>query len=619
MALTLRRGTRHGDRRAARRARAARGRRRAVCRVPRLTGPVALGDDVLVNVQARELGLGSGGFDVLHANLTRGLELPVERGAHVMKLPYTPLQHAVVHGEERPRCRAPSTGCRWLLLAAQPARARVRGAAGVARRVRPAAGRGAAGRALGRGAGVEGPRLLQETFAVGACFGGDVECVSAYSALALAARARCRRRGVRDRARDRRHRERARPRRHGGRRRARCDARAGRRGGAGAPALGGRPARPPPRRLPPHAGGARALARRLRRGVAAGCPFDDPVAARATEVDVEGWRDGVRRPAAGAHGPRARRGPVVLRSGVRGRPPRSALVARDGGATARPGRRPADLEHVQGRPRLAREVVDAALDAACALFDSSPMYGAAERSLSARARGPPRRGDHRDEDLDGRRRPRRASSSPTQLEWFGGVDVEQVHNLVAWEQHLPWLEGERDAGRIGRLGVTHYAPARSPSSPSAAHAAVRRGSASLQPRRARVRARAAPARGGARHRGDRDGAARLGPPLARAPRRSSSRCASSAWRRGRRRCSSGRSRTNASTSSSPRRSAGAHARENARGRLEPPWFGPDERRYVERGGAVSSSCVEADARYRCARPCASASPRRSSPTSTASR
>ena len=42
---------------------------------PRLTGPVALGDEVLVNVQARELGLGSGGFDVLYANLTRGLEL----------------------------------------------------------------------------------------------------------------------------------------------------------------------------------------------------------------------------------------------------------------------------------------------------------------------------------------------------------------------------------------------------------------------------------------------------------------------------------------------------------------------------------------------------------------
>src|SRR5919197_1271180 len=67
---------------------------------PRLTGPVALGDDVVVNVQALELGLGSGGFDVLYANLTRGLDLPPEPGAHVMKLPYTPLQHAVRHAEE---------------------------------------------------------------------------------------------------------------------------------------------------------------------------------------------------------------------------------------------------------------------------------------------------------------------------------------------------------------------------------------------------------------------------------------------------------------------------------------------------------------------------------------
>src|SRR6266545_652774 len=67
---------------------------------PRLTGPVELGDEVLVNVQARELGLGSGGFDVLHANLTRGLELEAEPDAHVMALPYTPVQHALRHVEE---------------------------------------------------------------------------------------------------------------------------------------------------------------------------------------------------------------------------------------------------------------------------------------------------------------------------------------------------------------------------------------------------------------------------------------------------------------------------------------------------------------------------------------
>jgi hypothetical protein len=67
---------------------------------PRITGAVEEGDSVLVNVQARALGLGSGGFDVLYANLTRGLGLAPPEGAHVMALPYTPLQAAWTTVEE---------------------------------------------------------------------------------------------------------------------------------------------------------------------------------------------------------------------------------------------------------------------------------------------------------------------------------------------------------------------------------------------------------------------------------------------------------------------------------------------------------------------------------------
>jgi hypothetical protein len=66
-----------------------------------LLGPCREGDEVVVNVAARDLGLGSGGFDVVHVNLTRGLQGEGAAGAHVMKLNYTSLQHAVepVEGE----------------------------------------------------------------------------------------------------------------------------------------------------------------------------------------------------------------------------------------------------------------------------------------------------------------------------------------------------------------------------------------------------------------------------------------------------------------------------------------------------------------------------------------
>ncbi len=60
-----------------------------------LLGEMREGDEVVVNVAARDLGLGSGGFDVVHVNLTRGLEGGGEGDAHVIKLNYTSLQHPV--------------------------------------------------------------------------------------------------------------------------------------------------------------------------------------------------------------------------------------------------------------------------------------------------------------------------------------------------------------------------------------------------------------------------------------------------------------------------------------------------------------------------------------------
>ncbi len=75
------------------------GRRPAIVDVA-LVGHAEVGDQVIVNVQALDLGLGSGGFDVVHVNLTRGLDGDGEQDANVMKLNYTSLQHAIVPVED---------------------------------------------------------------------------------------------------------------------------------------------------------------------------------------------------------------------------------------------------------------------------------------------------------------------------------------------------------------------------------------------------------------------------------------------------------------------------------------------------------------------------------------
>jgi diketogulonate reductase-like aldo/keto reductase len=105
----------------------------------------------------------------------------------------------------------------------------------------------------------------------------------------------------------------------------------------------------------------------------------------------------------------------------------------------------------------ASAVVDAAFEAGTRAVDSSPMYTGAEAALAA-ALEPHRREATVATKIwaadvaEGREQYRR------QVEWFGRVEIEQIHNLLAWEDQLEWLEGERADGRIDRLGVTHYSP-----------------------------------------------------------------------------------------------------------------------------------------------------------------
>lgn len=81
------------------------GARRPAWADSRLLGEMCEGDEVIVNTEALDLELGSGGFDVVHVNLTRGLAGERASGNHVMKLNYTSLQHSVGTAE-RPAARS---------------------------------------------------------------------------------------------------------------------------------------------------------------------------------------------------------------------------------------------------------------------------------------------------------------------------------------------------------------------------------------------------------------------------------------------------------------------------------------------------------------------------------
>lgn len=109
-------------------------------------------------------------------------------------------------------------------------------------------------------------------------------------------------------------------------------------------------------------------------------------------------------------------------------------------------------------PASVEPVTDAVLAGGVSFFDSSPMYGAAERVLAAtlgarRAAVVIATKVWAGSAREGREQIRRA------LDWYGGrVDLYQIHNLEAWEVHLPYLEELKARGGIRAIGITHWSP-----------------------------------------------------------------------------------------------------------------------------------------------------------------
>lgn len=164
-----------------------------------LHGHAHEGDEVIVNVQALDLKLGSGGFDVVHANLTRGLSGEGAAGAHVMKLCYTGMQHAVLPVEQlggqeparleparQERGRAPGPPVAVLALHGQlPAVAWAYSRASRGARLGYVQTEGGAlpgghSRAVQQ---LRGSGLLASHITAGQCYGGELEAITTAGAL----------------------------------------------------------------------------------------------------------------------------------------------------------------------------------------------------------------------------------------------------------------------------------------------------------------------------------------------------------------------------------------------------------------------------------------------------
>lgn len=105
---------------------------------------------------------------------------------------------------------------------------------------------------------------------------------------------------------------------------------------------------------------------------------------------------------------------------------------------------------------MVSDVITASMRGGINLVDSSPMYGQAEARVATAF-----------ETLESRPLLATKIWTPSieegrrqfrnQLSLFGGsVDIEQVHNLIEWRGHLDWMEEERKEGRIRILGATHF-------------------------------------------------------------------------------------------------------------------------------------------------------------------
>jgi hypothetical protein len=158
-----------------------------------LTGQVEVGDRVVVNTTAVELGLGTGGWHVVHWNLARE-EWREPGPGHVLKARYTSLQADVGSTEEHEAALAECDSIDGMPVVAAGLHSQVPAVAAAFKDAAPESrlvyvmtdGAGLPLALSDLVAALTDRGLIDATITCGQAFGGDFEAVSVHSALAIA-------------------------------------------------------------------------------------------------------------------------------------------------------------------------------------------------------------------------------------------------------------------------------------------------------------------------------------------------------------------------------------------------------------------------------------------------
>ena len=108
---------------------------------------------------------------------------------------------------------------------------------------------------------------------------------------------------------------------------------------------------------------------------------------------------------------------------------------------------------------IRHKIIDTCIKEGVSFIDTSPTYGHAEKVLGTTMEGRKERFQLATKvwcfDEDAGRSQIANSFKLLKTEY---IEVLQIHNLLSWQSHLPYLEELKAQGKIGLIGITHFDP-----------------------------------------------------------------------------------------------------------------------------------------------------------------